>query len=165
MGSEKPANCPYCGAAEVHLVPAARWVDENRDMGRLSDISRANLTEALQLEVNNAPFYRDAMSRAGSAGLQAVFKYLAAIESEHASTVRKMLGVELPAPERGKEKAQDEDMANLRAAHEREVAATAFYRQSAEEASEPRVKKVFTALAGIEADHAALEEALMSGAL
>lgn len=67
----------------------------------------------------------------------------------------------LPQPEEAREVATDSDSENITAAHEREVSATAFYRQSAGEAVEERVKKVFTAPASIESDHIDLEQALL----
>jgi len=161
MGKEKPSNCPFCGASDEYLVDAADWIDENESLGELSDISRKNLEKALQLEVNNAPFYRDAMARTQNMELQGIFKTLAKIEAEHASTIKKILKEELPQPEEGKEVATDDDRENITAAHEREVAATAFYRQSAVEAVEERVIKVFTALSSIESDHIDLEQALL----
>jgi len=163
MGKEKPSNCPFCGAKDKYLVDAAEWVDENLSIDMFSEISKTNLDKALQLEVNNAPFYRDAMSRTKDTALQGIFKYLSKIEAEHAATVKKILKCELPQPEKGKEAATDDDMENLKAAHEREKAATAFYRKAAQEAAEPRVKKAFTALSEIEADHIALEEKLSKG--
>lgn len=161
MGKEKPSNCPFCGASEEYLVDAADWIDENENLGELSDISRKNLVEALQLEINNAPFYRDAMGRTKNIELQCIFKNLAKIEAEHASTIKKILKVVPPQPEEGKESATDSDHENIVAAHEREVAAAAFYAQSAFDAVEERIKRVFTALASIESDHIDLEQALL----
>lgn len=159
MGDAVPSNCPFCGAKAKYLVPVAEWTDENQDVGEISAVSRANLEKALQLEVNNAPFYMDAMARAKSVELQGIFKYLSKIEREHQSVVRKILKCELPDPEPGKEVAGDDEMDNIRAAHEREKSATTFYAVAAREASEPRVKKVFLALSEIESDHVKLEGA------
>src|SRR5665648_185841 len=103
MAKEKPTNCPFCGATDEFLVDAADWIDENASLVELSDISRKNLEEALQLEVNNAPFYRDAMSRTKNMELQGIFKNLSKIEAEHASTIKKILKVEPLLPEEGKE--------------------------------------------------------------
>lgn len=161
MGKEKPSNCPFCGASEEHLVDAADWIDENASISELSEISRKNLGEALQLEVNNALFYRNAMSLTSNMELQGIFKNLAKIEAEHASTIKKILKVEPPQPEEGKEVATDSDHENIVAAHEREIAAAAFYRKSAGEAVEERVKRVFTVIASIESDHIDLEQALL----
>ncbi|MHB0866370.1 MAG: ferritin family protein [Thermoleophilia bacterium] len=163
MGAEKPSNCPFCGSAEKYLVAGADWVDENDALGEISDISQANLEKALQLEVNNSPFYRNAMALTDSVELQGTFKYLAKIEGEHASTLKKILKVEPPEPEADKSAAADDDHANLETAHQREVEAAAFYRQAASEAVEPRVKKVFTVLAEVETDHINMEEVLLGG--
>ncbi|OIO39217.1 MAG: hypothetical protein AUJ75_01630 [Candidatus Omnitrophica bacterium CG1_02_49_10] len=157
MGSKGPTNCPFCGAGDKYLISAEKWADENITMGELSDISRKNLKKALQLEVNNAPFYRNAMMNTKNIELQGIFKYLSKVEAEHASTLKKILRCEPPAPESGKEAAFSDDIENLKAAHKREKEAVAFYRQAAKEATEERVRKVFTALSEIESDHVALE--------
>ena len=159
MGDVAPSNCPFCGAKAKHMTPADQWVDENIGLGELSDVSRKNLEAALQLEANNAPFYVDAMKRAESIELQGVFKYLAKIEGEHASIIQKILKCGPLDPEPGKEVATDNEMANLRAALEREKHATKFYADSAKQAAEPRVKRVFLALSEIESDHVKLEGA------
>lgn len=165
MGKEKPSNCPFCGAAEKYLVAGAEWEDENDTLGEIAGISQANLVKALQLEVNNAPFYRNATAHTTNVELQGTFKYLAKIEAEHASTLKKILKVEPPEPEAAKAVAVDDDRANLETAHQREVEAAAFYQQAAGEAAEPRVKKVFAVLAEVETDHINLEEVLLSGKL
>ena len=157
MGDSVTSNCPFCGAWAKYFVPPAEWIDENKGLGELTDISRTNLEKALQLEVNNAPFYQDAMNRAKSMELQGIFKYLSKIEREHQSVVRKILKCGLPGVEPGKDVASDDEMENLRAALEREKSATAFYAQAAKEAVEPRVKKVFIALTEVESDHVKLE--------
>ena len=65
------------------------------------------------------------MSRTKDTAFQGIFKYLSKVEAEHASTVKRFLKCELPLPEKDKEVATDDDMENLKAAHE-EKAATAF---------------------------------------
>lgn len=161
MGKTKPSHCPFCGAHDRYLVFNDEWVDENLSLKTLSEVSQNNLEKALQLEVNNSPFYRDAMNKTSNGVLRGIFKYLSKIEGEHASLIGKILNGERKEPEEGKEVALDDDRANLEAAHAREVAATAFYKQAAGEAVEERVKKVFSALAEIESDHIVLEEYLL----
>lgn len=165
MGSDKPSHCPFCGAHQDYLVSAADWVDENESIGELSDISRSNLEKALQLEVNNKAFYADASSKADLIELQGIFKNLSKIEGEHASTIKKILKVQPPEPEDEKKTASDNIHENLEAAVEREKFASAFYGEAAGEASEERVKKVFTALSEIESDHIQLETALLGRGL
>lgn len=163
MGTEMPTNCPFCGAQALkYLVKAQDWVDENREIGNISDISRRNLEIALQLEVNNAPFYKDASAKSGNIELQGVFKCLAKIEAEHASAINKILKTEPPPPEEGKEVAGENDIDNLKAAHRREVAAAAFYKKAVSEAAEPRINKLFIALTEIETDHIRLEDILIA---
>ncbi len=157
MGDGIPSHCPFCGARPVNLVPNDQWVDENKDLGELSAISVENLQKALQLEVNNAPFYVDAMNKAQNTELQGMFKYFSKIETEHASVIRKILRCDLPQPEHSKEVAVDDDLENIRAAHAREKEATRFYADAAKQAVEPRVKKVFLSLTEIESDHVKLE--------
>jgi rubrerythrin len=161
MGKDKHTICPFCGAKEKYMVGAADWVDENLGIDKLSDISRKNLEKSLQLEANNAPFYRDAMLKSKNIEIQGIFKYLSKIEAEHASVIKKILKCEMPEPEKGREVATDDERENIKAAHEREKAATAFYSKAATEAFEPRIKRVFTALAEIETDHIKLEGGLL----
>ncbi|HEY3346553.1 MAG TPA: ferritin [Nitrospirota bacterium] len=161
MGEILTSHCPFCGAKAVHLVPANEWADENIAMGELSAISRANLLHALQLEANNAPFYRNVSAKTADMELQGVFKILAKIEAEHASVIMKILKCALPAPEPGADKAENDDLANLRRSHELEKEAVAIYSQASIDAVEPRVKKVFTALSQVETDHRFVEERLI----
>jgi rubrerythrin len=165
MGSEKPSHCPFCGAREEHLVSAAEWVDENESISELTGTSRANLEQAMQLEVNNKAFYADASARADLIELQGIFKNLSKIEGEHASTIKKILKVEPPEPEQAKKTASDSIHENLEAARKRETFASSFYAQSAGEATEERVKKVFSTLSEIESDHIQLESALLERGL
>lgn len=161
MGEEKPSNCPFCGAKARYIVEAVRWSDENLGIEKLSDVSKKNLEKSLQLEVNNAPFYRDAMTKTNDVGLQGIFKYLSKVEAEHASVIRKILKCELPQPEREESLASGDDRKNLMTAHAREVAASALYKKFAGDAPEPRVRRVFTALSEIESDHIEIEGKLL----
>lgn len=161
MGNEKPSHCPFCGAHSDYLALNAEWIDENTSIIALSDVSRKNLERTIQLEVNNMSFYRDAMSKTKDIELQGVFKYLSKVESEHASTVKKILKCELPQPEQGKGQASESDRENLKAAKDRETFASAFYKQAAHEAVESRIIRVFNALSEIEADHIRVDGSLL----
>jgi len=163
MGKTKPSNCPHCGAKGSYMVDVKDWTDENETITELTDLSRENLMKALQLEVNNAPFYRDGSAKAKTMEIQGIFKGLSKIEAEHASLIRKILKCEMPKPEPGREQAGDSDIENLRLAHAREVFATEFYKLAAVRASEPRVKKIFAALSEIENDHIQIEAGLLNG--
>ncbi len=161
MGDQLPTHCPFCGAHQQYMTSAADWTDENASLGELSDISRKNLEQALQLEVNNKAFYADAAAVTDSIELQGIFKNLSKIEGEHESTFKKMLQVEPPAPEPGRDRASESDHENLMEARGREEKASAFYGQASVEAIEERVKKVFRAVSEIESDHIQLETELL----
>lgn len=150
FGSEKPTNCPFCGAHAENLVLANGWKDEN-DVS-LSPGSRKNLEAARLLELRNANFYFEAAKRAKAELVKATFKTLGKIEREHASAITKILKDQSPEA-LGREEVFDGDEQNMEASNEREKAATALYLKFASEASEPRVKFVFEALSRIESDH------------
>lgn len=165
MGNEMPSHCPFCGAHQNYISKAAEWVDENATIGEISGISRKNVEVALQLEVNNKVFYLEASGKADTIELQSIFKNLSKIEGEHASTFRKILKVEPPEPSDDRETASDSDHENLVKARELEEHASALYAQSALEAEEERIKKVFTAISEVESDHIVLETDLLDRGL
>ena len=163
IGTARPSNCPFCGAKAIHLVPAGQWTDENESVASLTEVSRANLARSLQLEVNAGPFYKDASEKARSVSLRGVFKGLAKVESEHASVFRKLLRTEFPAPEPALSVSLGDELSDLKEALAREQEATALYRRFAEEAVEPRVKKVFAAISEVESSHITLENDITAG--
>lgn len=158
IGVVPPANCPFCGAHAEYMIPAGDW--DNPQVGSLNDQDRANLEKALGIEYSNTAFYRCAAAKADEAGDFegfATFKALSKVENEHASTIRKMLG--LPSPEsEPTEKCHDSYIDNVKESLQRETRATGFYTESAAVAADPRVKEVFSALSLIEADHLQLDE-------
>lgn len=165
MGDAMPSHCPFCGAHQKYISTAAEWTDENATIGEISEVSRKNVEVALQLEVNNTVFYREASGKADTAELQGIFKNLSKIESEHASTFKKILTVEPPEPAADRETASDSDHENLMKARALEEHASALYAESALEAVEERIKKVFTAVSEVESDHIVLETDLLDRGL
>jgi rubrerythrin len=157
LGSEPPSYCPFCGAPQKYMAPAEDYVDRN-DVPNLSAPSRANLEKALDLEVRNAAFYMCASNCAQEPVAKAMFKALGRTEAEHASLLCKILKVPKPEIKPDDKACLKDPKANFGAAHEREERAVAFYSQSAKEATEDRVKEVFTALTEVEGYHIALSE-------
>jgi rubrerythrin len=158
LGSAPPTFCPFCGAPERYMVLAEDYQDRNY-IPDLSARSRENLEQALDLEVKNAGFYFCASACSPDPVAQAMFKALAKIEAEHATLVSKILRVPKPEIKPDDKACLKDPKANFGAAHEKETRAVAFYRQAAAEASEARVKEVFTALSEIESYHIALAAA------
>jgi len=158
LGSEPPSYCPFCGAPQKYLVPSEEYVDRN-DVPNLSAQSRTNLEKALDLEVRNAAFYMCASDCAQDPVAKAMFKALWRTEAEHASLICKILKVPKPEIKPDDKACLKDPKANFAAAHQREKSAVVFYGRSANEATEDRVKEVFTALSAVETYHIALSEA------
>ena len=87
-----------------------------------------------------------------------MFKRLAKIEAEHASTIAKALGVKSPDISRAKTTCNLTDIDNLKESHEREATAIKRYGQFLSEATEPRIIEIFRSLIEIEKDHLSLSE-------
>ena len=159
LGSEPPSFCPFCGAPERYMVPAEEYMDRNT-VPNLSAKSRENLEKALDLEVKNAGFYMCASNCAPDPLSQAMFKALSRTEAEHASLICKILKVPKPEIKPDEKACLKDPKANFAAAHGREVRAAAFYSQAAQEATEDRVKEVFSALTEVETYHIALDKSM-----
>lgn len=155
LGEEEPTDCPYCGADEEFLKPGEEYKLPDVE---LSETSKENLEEALELEVDNATFYYCAYNRADDPKTEGMFKRLAKVESEHAEAICLYLDREEPEIDRNIDKCADELPDNLKDAHARESRAIEHYRKFAEEAEEERVEEFFEALVEIETDHLELHE-------
>lgn len=150
LGSAAPDRCPFCGAHGRWMLGAAEWVKTGKV--EMSEQSYQDCLKAIELEVNNAAFYKCAQKNAQTQVTQAIFKRLQKQEMEHAELLAEMAGVAeaaLPAVDC----AGNDDAQNLADAHAREQRAIQFYLQAADRAAERRVQEVFRALADVEAEH------------
>ena len=158
IGVVPPSNCPFCGAHAEYIILASDWDDPR--VKDLNDVDRGNLEKALAIENSNTAFYRCSSGKADEEGDFegfATFKALSKVENEHASTIRKMLGLPKPDSE-PTEKCHEAYVDNVKESLERETKATRFYADSAAVAADPRVKEVFGALPLVEADHIQLDQ-------
>jgi len=153
IGEAIPRTCPFCGAANKYLILANAWKDENNI--ELTEISRENLEEALKLELSNASFYKCASETISNQEIALMFKGLYKVEREHASVFRKIL--KLTSDPEIKEMCVDDAKKTVEESLEREMRAIKFYGKAANQASEPRLKEVFTAIMGVEKDHLSLD--------
>ena len=55
IGEAPPSRCPFCGAPECYFIPAEEW-NPSEYIFEISDISKANLKAALELELSNTAF-------------------------------------------------------------------------------------------------------------
>ncbi len=159
LGEEKPTDCPYCGADKEFLKPGEEY--ELPDV-ELSERSKKNLEDALELEVDNATFYYCAYNKAEGPRAEGMFKRLAKVEAEHAEAICLFLDIDEPDIDKNLEKCSEEFSENVKDAHARETRAINHYKKFAEEAEEPRVKELFEALVEIESDHLELHESEMN---
>ncbi|MBD3207810.1 ferritin, partial [Candidatus Bathyarchaeota archaeon] len=70
LGEVAPTDCPYCGADQKFLKPAEEYEYPDVD---LTETSKQNLEEALELEVGNATFYYCAYNRAEGPKTEGMF--------------------------------------------------------------------------------------------
>jgi len=154
VGDEPPANCPFCGAHRKYITEAKKAV-VNYDL-QLNEVDKANAEHALEVEVSNASFYFCAAEKTDDAEGKLLFKALAKVEAEHASIWKKIL--KLSAILQKKEECMDANKENLQESNRRETRAIGFYRKAAAEATNPRIKQIFTALVEVETDHLQLSE-------
>lgn len=152
-----PSHCPHCGAHEKYMIKISIWKEENLPL-ELSDISRKNLQETKELEFSATQFYRAAAKETKSPLIKGFFKYLARTEKEHYEVACKLLGDEISSAIDEASEGKGNDLENLKDSQAREKHVTALYRKFAEEAVEPRVKEIFSAIADVEADHIELDE-------
>ncbi len=159
LGTEAPSRCPFCGAYSQHMVLADDWWERKAE---LTDVSKANLERALELEESNSAFYACATKEAQKAGepvAYPMFKRLGKVEMEHAEAIQKLLG--LPTGSSRTEGCARDTIENMKQAHAREDRAIKFYSKAADEAQEPVIKEFLQALVEIERDHLALEEGFL----
>ena len=102
IGTEAPAQCPFCGAERQYFVEAKDW-NPNEFNVSLNEVERKDLEAALKLELDNAAFYDCAKNAAQKADDEygiAKFKALMKVEREHASAISKFLKISRPELEK-----------------------------------------------------------------
>ena len=153
IGTEAPAQCPFCGAAQKFFVEAQDW-NPNEFNVELTTVEKEDLEAALKLELDNAAFYDCAKNAAQKVDDEygiAKFKALMKVEREHASAISKFL--KISRPELEKQACNANAKANTKEGFEREDRAIKAYAKFRDEATEPRLKEFFASLVEIETDH------------
>ncbi|MFH0926620.1 MAG: ferritin family protein [bacterium] len=157
IGSEAPANCPFCGAYKKHIKEVKDAV-VNFNVS-LNDKDRENIEHALQVEISNSTFYFCAAKKTDNEEGKLLFKALGKVEAEHASVWRKILKLDnVPS---GNDICHTTNIDNLKESHAREERAISFYKKAAAESGDKRVKQIFEAFIEVETDHLMLSEERM----
>ena len=154
IGEEKPKNCPFCGARQAFIKEGNVASPVVNIKENLSNVSKKNLEETLQLEMRANAIYTCMAGKAATYEINKIYKRLAKIELEHAIICTKILGIELPAA--GSELCSDADIENFQKTIELEDHASSLYAEFAKTSTEQHVKILFTALNQAEIDHISL---------
>lgn len=152
LGSERPSNCPFCGAHAELLVDTADFPAGINDV-QLTEIEREDLETAIEIERANTRFYLAMARRDDNATLANAYKRLAAVESEHCSVFCKLARVPKPADLREAGDELGAWDADIQESARRERRATDLYAQFAARATSPRLLEVWSAVSAVEADH------------
>jgi rubrerythrin len=151
IGTEKPADCPFCGAPSHFIKEGKEANPIVSQKFEISEKSKENLRETYDLEIKASAIYTCMASKGKTYEIQKMFKRLAKIELEHAVIVTKLLN--MPAPEIKTETCSEEDVENFQKTTELETHATDLYKKFTKEAVETNIRILFTALAQAEQGH------------
>ncbi len=151
LGSEAPSRCPFCGADRSYIKPGSEANPVFNREGEISEVSKENLMETLDLEMRANAIYMCMAGKSSTFELQKMYKRLAKIELEHAAVVTKFLGIEMP--ESKEEECSDEDIENFEKTIELEDHASSLYKKFAGESEEERIRIFFVALMKVETEH------------
>ena len=149
IGRETPDRCPYCGVDGSYMRDAAEYVDY--DGMDVCEKSEEFLRKAIEIEKSNVAYYECAADNAQSEVARALFKRIGKHEGEHMELLCETLGIEEPEIE--PEDCSGDDHEHMANGRDREDRAVKMYMRFAEEAPEPRIKQIFSAIAGIEQVH------------
>ena len=151
LAEHKSSNCPFCGAHDEYIVRSREWKDEN-NIGDLSKISKENLEKAMELELENAKFYRCAVSYAQNTENKSIFQSLTKIKTEHVFLISKIL--KKPKSDIGMQDICFRlDSENIKNSLKLEEKTKEFYTKAYGQAVEPRVKEIFSGLLETGGDH------------
>jgi len=156
IGEGKPTHCPFCGAVAKYMVEAERYKEPV--VKDLTEVSARNVAEAIKLEIGNSQFYFCAAKVAKDIELQARFKALGKVEAEHATLLSKIIKAQSPVIDRNAGTCKAGDAALVKEAHDRESNAIKHYSEFLAQATEQRVKQVFTAIVEVEGTHLELAD-------
>jgi len=156
LGVMAPDRCPFCGAAQQHLVPTDQFPAGLNDV-QLTELERNDLETAIEIERSNARFYRALGTRSDRPDLASAYKRLASVEAEHCSLFCKLAGTVKPADLTEPSSAPDDWCASIADSLAREHKAAAFYAEASGRATSARITEVLAAVSAVERDHIELD--------
>jgi len=157
LGSEVPSHCPFCGAHSEYIVNTTDY-PAGIDEVDLTEIERADILEAIELERSNARFYFGmGKHKQDNPALASAYKRLAKVEAEHCELFCKLAGVAQPEDLTTPDTVSAQWCANIEESIAREQRASRFYAEVVERATNERIKEVFGAVSAVETDHIELD--------
>ncbi len=156
LGDAAPNRCPFCGVTETYFVLTQAF-PEDINAVHITEMERADLLTAIELERDNARFYRALSQFREEPKLASAFKRLANVEAEHCSLFCKLAGVVKPADLLEPSVVPEDWCANISESLAREQNAAAFYAEAAGRATGERVAEVLAAVSAVERDHIQLD--------
>jgi rubrerythrin/DNA-directed RNA polymerase subunit RPC12/RpoP len=156
LGSEPPAMCPFCGAHVSFMIDPADYPADINEI-QLTEVERADLETAIDIELSNTRFYLAMSRRDDNAALASAYKRLAAVESEHCSLFSKIARTPKPADLREPGDELGSWDADIDESARRERRASALYAEFSARATSERLIEVWKAVSAVEADHIELD--------
>lgn len=156
LGSAPPAMCPFCGAHTEFMIDPADYPADINDV-QLTEVERADLETAIDLELSNTRFYLAMSRREDNPALANAYKRLAAVESEHCSLFCKIARVPKPADLREPGDELGSWDADIDESARRERRASALYDEFAGRATSERLLEVWLTVSAVESDHIELD--------
>lgn len=156
LGTETPKRCPFCGAHERYIVGPGEYSSTENNV-QLTEIERADIEQAIELERANTRFYLAMSQMPGDEALASGYKRLARVEAEHCSLFCKLADVSKPVDLGEPTEPPASWCDGIAESAEREKMAAAFYAEVVGRATNPRIVEVFTAVSEVESDHIALD--------
>lgn len=152
LGTEAPSRCPFCGAASELLVGPDGY-DPSENNVEITEVERADLLAAIELERANARFYVAVSRMSGDSALASTYKRLSRVEAEHCSVFCKLARVSKPEDLGEPTDAPIDWCHAIEESAERERMARQQYLDSSARATNDRIREVFDAVANVELDH------------
>ena len=156
LGTDAPNRCPFCGAAADYFVLTTDFPEDINDV-QITELERADLETAIEIERGNARFYRALARQKDEPKLASAYKRLANVEAEHCSIFCKLAGVAKPADLMEPGAAPRDWCGNIAESLAREQKAAAFYADAATRATSERIAEVLAAVSAVERDHIVLD--------
>jgi rubrerythrin len=148
--------CPFCGAHTEFMIDPVAYPAGINDVP-LTEVERADLDTAIELELSNSRFYLAMSQRDDNPSLASAYKRLAAVEAEHCSLFCKIAGLPKPADLREAGDELGSWNADIDESARRERRASDLYAEFAARATNARLLEVWSAVSAVEADHIELD--------